>query len=182
MGCCGWVVVSLYSSVSHIMVSLTNKSLGLALEVVVKYKIFWVNKDKKTVVEQPQLDKFISQTGGKALPLFCSIFNPSVLNSENSYWEVWSKSKYKLDSKIKEKHENKQTSQWDKDISYAKLAHNVMCDTDESRPSHTQGGWWGDRNEVGCLHLPMIPPLSFDSADPVSCHIARDTKQISALG
>lgn len=106
MGCGGWIALSLYSSVLHIMVSLTNKSLGLALEVVVKYKTFWVNKDKKTVVQQPQLNKFISQTGGKALPLFCSIFNPSVLNSENSYWEVWSKSKYKLDSKIKEKHEN----------------------------------------------------------------------------
>lgn len=142
---------------------------------------------KMTAVHQPQLNKFISQTGRQAILffLFCSIFNPSVLNSVNDYWEVWSNSKYELDSKIKEKarkHRSKQTWQWDKDISYAKLAHNVMCDSNESCPSHTQGGWWGDRNEVGCLHLPMILPPSFDSVDPVSRHIARDTKQISALG
>lgn len=66
------------------MALLTNKNLGMALKVVVKCKIFWVNKGKKTVVQQPQLDKFISQTGGKIL-LFGSIFNPSVLDSENDY-------------------------------------------------------------------------------------------------
>ena len=75
----GGVVLTLYSSVMHIMVLLTNMTLGLALEVCCKIE---VNKDKKTVALQPQLDKFISQTGGKALLLFCSIFIPSVLSSE----------------------------------------------------------------------------------------------------
>lgn len=58
-----------------------------------------------------------------------------------------------------------------------------MCDSDESCPSHTQkrGGTGGERKEVGRLHLPVAPPLCFDSADPVSRHIAGDTKQVGAL-
>lgn len=45
-----------------------------------------------------------------------------------------------------------------------------------------RGVWWGGRNEVGRLHLPMIPPLRFDSADPVSRHIARGHKADFSFG
>lgn len=66
-----------------------------------------------------------------------------------------------------------------------------MCDSDESRPSQTQGGWWwgervggggGGRNEVARLHLPMIFPLSFESTDPVSSHIAGGHKADFSYG
>lgn len=168
MGCCGWVVLSLYSSVLHIIVSLTNKSLGLALEVVVKYKIFWVNKDKKTVV--PQLDKFISQTGGKALPLFCSIFNPSVLNSENSYWEVWSNSKYKLDSKIKEKHENTEASKHHSETKIFPMQslHTMSCVIPTNPVQVTRRGVGGEREtrSAACIFqwfplLALIPLIQY---------------------
>lgn len=167
------------------MALLTNKNLGTALEVVVKCKIFWVNKGIKTVVQKPQLDKFISQTGGKALLLFCSIFNPSVLNSENDYWEVWSNSKYKLDSEIKEKHENSEAS---KHLSETKIfpmqsSHTMSCVIAPNPVQVTRGGVGGEAEtrSAACI-FQWFPPLSFDSADPVSRHIARDTKQISALG
>lgn len=58
------MVLSLFSSAVNITVSMTNKSSGLALEAVVKYKIFRVNYGKKQGAERPQLDKLIRQTVG----------------------------------------------------------------------------------------------------------------------
>lgn len=75
----------------------------------------------------------------------------------------------------------------DKDISYAKLAHNVMCDSSGCCPSHTQRGVLGGREaQRGCWgELPnrgRLELLAFDSADPGSQRIPGDTKQIWALG
>lgn len=63
--------------------------------------------------------------------------------------EVWSDNKYEPDGEIKRKREDlvgEQTLQReDKDISYAKLTHNVARDSGGCRPSHTQRGFWDGR-------------------------------------
>lgn len=63
--------------------------------------------------------------------------------------EVWSDNKYEPDGEIKRKCEDpagEQTLQReDKDISYAKLTHNVACDSGGCCPSHTQRGFWDGR-------------------------------------
>lgn len=166
----GGVLLSLYRSVLHIMVLLSKKSLDLALEVVVKYKIFWVNKGKKTVVQQPQLDAFIFQTGGKALLLFCSIFNPSVLNSENDYWEVWSNSKYKLDSQIKEKHENIEASKHHSETKIFPMqsSHTMSCVIATNPVQVTRRGVGGETEtrSAACIFqwfplLALIPLIQY---------------------
>lgn len=204
MGYCGWCFQSLYRSVLHITALLTNKNPGLALEVVVKGKIFEVNKRRKESSAETT-----GQTGGKALLLlffkFCPIFNPSVLNSQNDYWEVWSNGKYKLDSKIKGKHENSEASKHLRETKIFPMqsSHTVSCVIAANPVQVTRGrggvGWGGvccvcvggGKQKRGRLPASSNDPppcthththFSFDCADPVSRHIAGDTKQISALG
>lgn len=114
--------------------------------------------------------------------------------------EVWSDNKYEPDDEIKRKCEDPVGEQTlereDKDISYAKLTHNVVCDSGGCRPSHTQRGFWdgrvrgsGKRKGGGRVNrglprllLTLIGARRFDSIDPGPRHIPRDTKQIWASG
>lgn len=121
----------------------------------------------------------------KPASLFYSRVHPSVLNWENGYWDVWSNCKYELDDKIKEKHENSEASKHLRETKIFPMqsSHTMFCAIATDPIQVTRRG--RDRNEVGCLHLSTPPPhspFSFDSADPVSRHIVRDTKPISALG
>lgn len=146
----GVVVVSLFSSVSHIMELLrmkTNNHFSLASDVVVKYKIFSVNKSSCTVTTAKQVyildgwKNFLSNT----------IFNPSVFKFEKDYLDVRSTCKYKLDSKIKERHENSEASKHHSETKIFPMqsSHTMSCviATNPVQVTH-RGVGGGDRNGV----------------------------------
>lgn len=127
------------------MALLTNKYLGTALDVAVKCKIFWVN-NKKSSTATTARQIYIPDWWKVASFIFFSMINPSVLNSENDYWEVWSNSKYKLDSKIKEKHENSEASKHLRETKIFPMQslHTMSCVIATKPVQVTRGGWgWG---------------------------------------